>query len=69
MEAINRIKAVLAEQQVSGKWLANEMGKAENTVSRWVSNKVQPSLHDLVDIAHILDVGTYLDCSDKRIDT
>ena len=56
MEAINRIKAVLAEQQVSGKWLANEMGKAENTVSRWVSNKVQPSLHDLVDIAHILDV-------------
>ena len=32
------------------------MGKAENTVSRWVSNKVQPSLHDLVDIAHILDV-------------
>ena len=40
MKAINRIKAVLAEQQVSGKWLANEMGKAENTVSRWVSNKV-----------------------------
>jgi hypothetical protein len=56
MKAINRIKAVLAEQQVSGKWLANEMGKAENTVPRWVSNKVQPSLHDLVDIAHILDV-------------
>lgn len=53
MKAINRIKAVLAEQQVL---LAQEMGKAENTVSRWVSNKVQPSLHEFLDIAQILDV-------------
>lgn len=32
------------------------MGKVENTVSRWVSNKVQPLLRDLVDIAQILNV-------------
>lgn len=39
MKAINRIKAVLAEKQVSGKWLANEIGRTENTVSRWCANK------------------------------
>ena len=44
MKAINRIKAVLAEKQLSGKWLANEIGRTENTVSRWCSNKVQPFL-------------------------
>lgn len=35
--AMNRIKAVLAEKQLTSKWLAAELGKAENTVSRWCS--------------------------------
>lgn len=56
MKAINRIKSVLAEKQVSGKWLAQEMGCTENTVSRWVSNKVQPSLGSLLEVADVLDV-------------
>ena len=54
--AINRIKAVLAEKQLSGKWLANEIGRTENTVSRWCSNKVQPSLENLLEIAEVLNV-------------
>ena len=56
MKAINRIKAVLAEKQLSGKWLANEIGRTENTVSRWCSNKVQPSLENLLEIAKVLKV-------------
>lgn len=56
MKAINRIKAVLAEKQVSGKWLANEIGRTENAVSRWCSNKVQPSLENLLEIAETLRV-------------
>ena len=56
MKAINRIKAVLAEKQVSGKWLAKEIGCTENTVSRWCSNKVQPSLENLVRVADVLEV-------------
>ena len=52
--AMNRIKAVLAEKQLTSKWLAQELGKAENTVSRWCSNKVQPSLENLVEIAKVL---------------
>lgn len=56
MKAINRIKVVLAEKQVSGKWLANEIGRTENTVSRWCANKVQPSLENLLEIAEVLEV-------------
>lgn len=54
--AMNRIKAVLVEKQLTSKWLAQELGKAENTVSRWCSNKVQPSLENLVEIAKVLDI-------------
>lgn len=55
-KAIYRIKAVLAEKQLSDKWLANEIGRTENTVSRWCSNKVQPFLENLLEIAKALKV-------------
>ena len=42
-KAIYRIKAILAEKQLSDKWLANEIGRTENIVSRWYSNKVPQS--------------------------
>ncbi|GAA5578820.1 helix-turn-helix transcriptional regulator [Porphyromonas gingivalis] len=57
--AMNRIKAVLAEKQLTSKWLAGELGKAENTISRWCSNKVQPSLEILSKIAEILDIDIH----------
>lgn len=53
---MNRIKAVLAEMQLTSKWLAQKLGKAENTVSRWCSNRVQSSLGNLVEIANVLDI-------------
>lgn len=56
MAIINRIKAVLAEKQLKSKWLAERLEKSENTVSKWCSNKVQPSLENLVAIAKILDI-------------
>lgn len=56
MAIINRIKAVLAEKQLTSKWLAERLEKSENTVSKWCSNKVQPSLENLIEIAKILDV-------------
>lgn len=46
----------MAEKQLTSKWLAQQLGKAENTVSRWCSNKVQPSLEILIVIAKILEV-------------
>ena len=47
---------MLAEKQLTSKWLAEQLGKSENTISKWCSNKVQPSLEKLVEIAKILDV-------------
>lgn len=56
MAIINRIKAVLAEKQLTSKWLAERLEKSENTVSKWCSNKVHPSLENLIEIAKILDI-------------
>ena len=33
------------------------MGKSEITISRWVQNKIQPSLEQLLQIAKILSVS------------
>ena len=56
MQNLNRIKIVLVEQNKTGKWLAEQVGKNEATVSRWCSNKMQPSLDMLVKIAGLLNV-------------
>lgn len=58
MEAktINRLKAVLAEKQITNKWLAEKMNLSTTTVSRWCTNKAQPSLEILVEVASILGV-------------
>lgn len=55
-ETLNRLKVVLAEKQKSQKWLAEELGKSVITVSRWVNNKMQPSVDQLFEIAKVLDV-------------
>lgn len=56
IDRINRLKVVLVEQNRTGKWLAEQLGKNEATVSRWCSNTAQPSLEMLVKIASILKV-------------
>ncbi|MDE7461594.1 MAG: helix-turn-helix domain-containing protein [Muribaculaceae bacterium] len=56
IERIDRLKVVLVEQNRTGKWLAEQLGKNEATVSRWCSNASQPSLEMLVKIASILKV-------------
>ncbi|WP_431163919.1 helix-turn-helix transcriptional regulator [Flagellimonas beolgyonensis] len=52
----NRIKAVLAEENVASKELAKHLNKTESTVSRWCTNDVQPSVEVLYQIAKFLDV-------------
>ena len=56
MKQINRLKVVLVEQNRTGKWLAETLGKNEATVSRWCTNETQPSLETLVEIAKTLNV-------------
>ncbi len=55
-KAINRIKAALAEQAKTNKWLAEQLNKNETTISRWCTNEVQPSMENLVEIAKLLEV-------------
>lgn len=52
----NRIKAVLAEKNVSSKELAKHLDKTESTVSRWCTNDVQPSVEVFYLIAKFLEV-------------
>jgi len=56
MAIINRIKIMLVEKQRTSKWLAEQLGKSENTVSKWCSNKVQPPLEVLLEIATLLSI-------------
>ncbi len=53
---INRIKAVLAEQRRTNKWLAEQLDKDQATVSKWCTNTAQPGLETLMKIAECLDV-------------
>ena len=52
----NRLRVVLAKKQIKNRWLAEQLGKSEMTISRWSTNKTQPSLDQLIEIAKLLDV-------------
>ena len=56
MEDINRLKIVLVEKKRTGKWLAEQLGKDQATVSKWCTNTSQPSLETLFQIAECLGV-------------
>lgn len=53
---INRLKILLAEKGKTNKWLAEQLGKSGVTVSRWVTNEIQPSMETFLEIAKLLDV-------------
>lgn len=55
-EHVNRLKIVLAEEQKSNKWLAEQLGKDQATISKWVTNASQPDLKNLLRIAKALNV-------------
>lgn len=52
----NRIRVILADRQVTNKTLAEKMNVGEMTISRWVTNKFQPSMSQFVEISKILNV-------------
>ena len=55
-KGLNRIKVVLAEKQRTNKWLAEQLDKGEATISKWCTNRAQPSLETLVEIANVLQI-------------
>ena len=57
MQLVNRLKIVLAEKNVTNKWLAGQLNKSVITISRWSQNKSQPSLEQLREIAKVLNIS------------
>ena len=57
MANFNRIMILLVEQNKTGKWLAEQLGKSVCTVSKWCSNSAQPDLKTLNEIASILKIN------------
>ena len=51
-----KVKSVLAEKNNTGTWFSEQMGRILGTVSQWMTNKVQPSVEQLFEIANHLDV-------------
>ena len=47
----------MAERNKTNRWLAEKTGKSDVTISRWVQNKTQPSLEQLVEIAKVLEIS------------
>ena len=52
----NRIKAVLAEERKTNMWLAERLEMSPNTVSKWCTNQMQPTIETLFRIANVLEV-------------
>ena len=53
---INHLKVVLAEKKKTNKWLAEQLGCAPTTVSKWVTNACQPPMETYIKIASVLNV-------------
>ena len=56
MSNLNRLKVVLVEQNKTGMWLAEQLGKSTCTISKWCKNTVQPDLQTLDRIAKLLNI-------------
>ena len=56
-KAINRLKVVLVEKNLTSKWLAEQLGKNEATISRWCTNDVQPNLNTVSKISELLNIS------------
>lgn len=54
---LNRIKAVLADKQKTNRWLAEQLGRDQATVSKWCTNACQPPMETFMKIAQLLEVG------------
>jgi DNA-binding XRE family transcriptional regulator len=53
---INCIKVVLAEKKRTNKWLAEQLGCAPTTVSKWCTNACQPPMETYIKIAKLLNI-------------
>ena len=53
---LNRLRVVIAEKNLSNKWLAEQLGVGQATISKWVTNTSQPNLEMLIKISKLLEI-------------
>lgn len=53
---LNRLRVIIAEKNSTNKWLSEQLGVGQATVSKWVQNNAQPNLEMLIKISKILSV-------------
>lgn len=57
MEELNQLKLVLVKNKKTNKWLAEQLGVNQATVSKWCTNTTQPDLTTLKRISELLNVN------------
>ena len=57
MEDLNQLKIVLSKKKRTNKWLAEQLGVNQTTVSKWCTNTTQPDLQTLKRITELLEVN------------
>ena len=58
MEDLNQLKIVLVKKKRTSKWLAEQLGVNQTTVSKWCTNTTQPDLQTLKRITELLEVNS-----------
>ena len=53
---LNRLRVIIAEKNLSNKWLSEQLGIGQATVSKWVTNSAQPNVEMLIKLSKVLQV-------------
>ena len=57
MNDLNQLKIVLVKKKRTNKWLAEQLGVNQTTVSKWCTNTTQADLHTLKRMTQLLEVN------------
>lgn len=53
---LNLLKLWLVKRKKTGKWLAEQLGKDQTTISKWCTNSNQPDIESIMRTAKLLAV-------------
>ena len=53
---LNRLRVIIADKNWTNKWLSEQLGVGQATISKWVQNNAQPNLEMLIKLSKLLNV-------------
>ena len=53
---LNRLRVIIAEKNLTNKWISQQLGVGQATISKWVQNNAQPNLEMLIKLSKLLNV-------------